>query len=804
VSSHPISPYERIFHTSFVPMALTTQGEGLFVEVNDAFLRISGFEREELIGHSSAELGFFSPGARETLKAGLTSGTSLRELNLPFRRKTGEERICLISSDPVIVDGVPCLVSTLEDVTDRIRIEQALIESQEQLDLFFNQALQGFCFFRSETPRSWPPEGNRNAAAAEMTDAFRIVKINRAMCEIYGAFEDQVLGLTLQELHRTSPETVQRDLQELLDRKRVRGRCPAFRLDGTPIVVDVESVCLLDGEGQILGFFVAQRDVTEQIRGQEALKTAREAAEAANRAKSDFLANMSHEIRTPMNGILGLSNLLLLSDPTPEQRGHLLDLKFSAEGLLSILNNLLDLSKIEAGKMELEAISFDLSELIERTANLLAPRLMGKPVELTTLLDPRIPRNVVGDPTRLRQVLTNLLGNAVKFTRKGEIRLTATRRKDEDEGVVVEFAVSDTGIGIAKEKLDRIFEAFTQADTSTTRRFGGTGLGLSISVRMVALMGGRIEVESEPGRGSLFRFRVRFAPARTVLPLPVVREEDLRSGAVSNLPFRILLVEDNPVNLRMTKALLEKGGLSVIPVESGPEAIRKASEDDFDLILMDVQMPEMDGFEATKKIREVEKARGRKTPVVALTAYAREEDRIACLEAGMDDYLSKPVDSKRLHETIRRLARHPYAQKPKEVASEPTPARQPDHSSGRGDWIDLPALIARLDGETEIALHLLTLFFDHLPEERRTLELALRDGDRDRLAKQAHRLKGAMANLSIQGGFREISRLTQEASGLSEKALNQLYTEWSARIDEATADLDRVTAELQGHATEEP
>jgi PAS domain S-box-containing protein len=788
-------------------MVLSTRAEGRLLDANEAFLDLLGYSREEAIGQTSLELRVLAPEDRAALLGDFERGRVVRDRTVHFRTKAGEERIGQISFDPLTLEGLPCLALTLTDVTERVRIEQALIESQEQLDLFFNQALQGFCFFLSETPLVWPPEEGQaqEALLDEALSSLRIVKLNRAMCEIYGAFEDQMLGLSLGELYMERPEEIRASLREILGRGRYREQARAYRIDGTPVWVDRESVCQRDGLGRILGFFTSQRDVTEKVQAQEALSAAREAAEAANRAKTEFLANMSHEIRTPMNGILGLADLLLLSDPTPEQRAYLTDLKFSGEGLLSILNDLLDLAKIEAGRVELEAIPFDLPELVERTANLYAARLAERPVELVTLLDPRIPRYVVGDPTRLRQILSNLLNNAVKFTPRGEIRLAVTRRRDADSPLTAEFSVSDTGIGIAKEKRDRIFDAFAQADSSTARRFGGTGLGLSISARLAGLMGSRIEVESEPGRGSVFSFRLRLTPLpeEEVARMPAAAPEPPPIPPRPPRSARVLLVEDNLINLRMASALLRKGGFETDTAEGGIEAVERALRTPpYDLILMDVQMPGMDGFEATRHIRESERLLGRRTPIVALTAYARAEDREECLRAGMDDFLPKPIDPRRLFEIAARWIRAGAALAPAaaEAPEDPAPA-EPEEACAPGisprEWVDLPALVARLDGEAELAASLLELFFETLPEEEALLTRAVAERNREALARQAHRLKGAMANLSISGGYPEIVRLSREGRELPMETAQRLLAVWSDRMAEARRGFERMRPTLR-------
>ena len=838
--------------------------EGAILDCNDSMVRILGYDSiEDLKSRRIPEL-YFDLASREEALGLLRKEGVLTSREFQFKRKDGAAVCFLANLTLAKEDGAEIIEATAVEISERKRAEEKLRKSEERWRGIFENSSVGNILTNLD--------GSIETA-------------NRAFLDMTGYTLPELKSLSFREI--THPDDLK--LTDDAVKQFLGGRTHLcvfekryLRKDGTSFWVRV-NISFVPGEDREFQCITTVLDITEQKRAEQALRDAKEAAEAGNRAKSEFLANMSHEVRTPMNGVLGMIELALETHLSAEQREYLDVAKFSAESLLAIIDDVLDFSKLEARKLDLVPIEFNLNYSLEQTIKTLAPRAREKRLALNLQLDPHLPGTVIGDPGRLRQVILSLVGNAVKFTDRGGVSIKVEKELADEKCVVLHIQVQDTGIGIRREKQKQIFSAFTQADGSPTRRYGGTGLGLTIASQLVEVMGGRIWLESEYGKGSTLHFTVRLGAVQqsertdpkgyakdleglrvlvvdnnpvsqrqlaTLLcawkmqpvaaatgqqalahldgqlgngcefsivitdsempdvsgfelsrmineradsnPPPVmilssrgVRGDEAKcreAGALAYLtkPFKefdlidsiiatlaanrrpdkeatlinqhtlhernrklnILLAEDNAINQALAVRLLEKRGYRVGIARNGREAVDALSRSTFDLVLMDMQMPVMDGLEATALIRKEEAGTGHHLPIVAMTAHNLNGDRERYLAAGMDDYIAKPIRLAELYEAIGRLTNEkaPGGAALAEEVSLPT-YEQPLA-------FDRQAALAHVEDDLDLLVELADMFLVDGPAQIEQLHEAVERGDIEAVRVIAHTLKGAAANFS--------------------------------------------------------
>jgi PAS domain S-box-containing protein len=567
-----------------------------------------------------------------------------------------------------------------------------------------------------------------------------IVFLNPAFTAISGYTEEEALGRNCRFLQ--GPETDKaavRKLRRALDRAEpVTVEFINYRKDGRKFWNELRIAPVRGADGALLAFVGIQHDITARKRAEEREARARRHAERANQAKSDFLAVASHEIRTPMSGVMGTISLLLETELDPEQRAYVETARRCGDDLLAILNDLLDISRIEAGRLALEARDFAVADLVAGVLDLLAPAAAEKAIGLSAKIDPRLPPVLRGDPQRLRQVLINLVDNAVKFTAQGGVAVELRQLANGGDNVQLRLAVTDTGIGIPAAVQARLFKSFAQADETIARRFGGSGLGLMICKRLAELMGGEIALDSAPGRGSTFSVTVpllRGAAAADAAALPPPPPALIRPRATAPKPApgamgRLLLAEDSRANQLVAAAMLRKAGYAVELAATGSEAVAKVAQGGFDLVLLDLHMPVLDGIEAAQRIRALPGAAG-KVPLVAMSAATLPADRAACTEAGMDGFIAKPADRQTLLDTVAEvLERRPRRLRPGLVA--------------RGSLVDVAVLEELAAGvEPGRMPHLLSVFAEETRGRLDRLGVAAAAHDLATLETLAHALKSA-------------------------------------------------------------
>jgi two-component system sensor histidine kinase/response regulator len=661
-----------------------------------------------------------------------------------IRRADGEWRWLGSFAQPRLSPGGEFLghIGLSSDITDRRLAEQGLRNSEEK----FRQLAENI----HEVFWMMPPAGDE------------ILYVSPAYEQVWERTRDSLYQNPMSWAEAIHPEDAEK--AHVLFARQIEGEAieSEYRIrtpGGQEKWIRDRAFPICDEAGRLTRIVGIAEDITEAKRYENDLIHAWEQAEAANRAKSRFLANMSHEIRTPMNGVIGMLQLLLATSLTSEQQRYVKVAQESGRTLLALIDDILDLSKIEARKVTLENLSFNLRETIDGVIQLLRVQAAAKGLDFRARVAPDISQLLCGDQRRLRQVLINLAGNAIKFTERGHVTLEAAREREPNGIATIRFAITDTGIGIPPDQAARLFSPFTQADDSTTRKYGGTGLGLAICKQLVEMMGGTIGVESQEGHGSTFWFTATFELGRANLPAPANESPTLQRALPVSKP-RILVAEDNATNREVALAQLDKLGYQADAVPNGAEAVQAVERGIYGLVLMDCEMPVMDGYEATRMIRRSTRPN---LPVIAITADAMSGDRERCLREGMNDYLAKPVELEKLAEVLAKW----LSVKADAAGS----SASPDNAGSKAEAqakpaFDETALLRRLMGDRKLAGMVLQGFLDNAPSQLQNLQQRLNEADSAGARAQAHTLKGSAATVAAEE-LRAIALAMERAAAVS-------------------------------------
>lgn len=693
---------------------------------------------------------------RKSVNKALKHGKSTTniEFNKIFILENKEKEFWFKASvTPMVNKNKRNAVIVLMDITDRKQKERDIKESEEKYRQLFQNATEAIFV------QEFIGDGHHG----------RLIEVNETACRIFGYEYDEFLLLDTMPIKPSDENcNLKMAYKKVYTEGKFTFKANAIAKDGISIPIEVWCNKFLINDREVMLTKII--DITERELVMKALKDAKEVAEVANKAKSEFLANMSHEIRTPLNGIVGMVDLTLPTNLNQEQRENMMIIKSCANQLLTVINDILDFSKMEAKKLIIESINFDIKTLIEDIIKAHSKRALDKGIELNYTFSSTIPQYLIGDPSRLQQIINNLLSNAIKFTNSGEVSIKIKMISNLENKIEIQFIVKDTGIGIKEENLSKIFESFSQVDSTFTRKFGGTGLGLTISKQLSEIMGGNLWVESTEGIGSKFYLSLSFGIGEKK------ENDEYKPYEVKKLRnnIRILLTEDYKVNQIVISRMLKTRGYSVDIANNGFEALEMCEKNSYDLILMDIQMSEMDGIEATKRIRELEQFR--KTPIIAITAYALQGDRERFISHGIDEYVSKPIKIEEFFSTIDKCISYEKLQ-------------DEDNLSDVGICFDNDGEIVLKAKEIQYVDEKNMDLIEELSGYIKTLYNAIIDNNLEKIELLAHKIKNISSDMGIEElrtiGFKmELSARRGDYEKLIEKAqsFEQIFEELKKRV----------------------